>query len=244
MSSQPARKPKGRKTDTIKFTYDGKDALVRRSRNYEVTLSAVKKAFKGLRSVSNQRITLVSFDEDACDYFPYHAEDWTECAHQFKFVTVYLDKAGHSFSLGPHIKDNSTAGAFAANTSKESRQVPNAAELISASVKASGRRQTAASTMPDQPDDYDWDEVYRGNTIEVQYVRRSGATTTDLIVVTPKTTIVDLKAFLVMRDISLADKKLAHFEFSYKGAALKAKTVRGLRLGARGGDIAVHIDDT
>ncbi|KAG9125676.1 hypothetical protein FRC07_006675 [Ceratobasidium sp. 392] len=60
-SKQPTR------VITIEFEYKGRKVNVRQSTNYKTTLSAVKKLFKDLHSVSDDRIAFSSIVEDGED---------------------------------------------------------------------------------------------------------------------------------------------------------------------------------
>ncbi|KAG8735264.1 hypothetical protein FRC12_018155 [Ceratobasidium sp. 428] len=85
----------------IGVEYEGRKVAVRGSANYDVTVSSVKKAFKALRSVEADRISLTAFLEDLGGIYEISEELWPTILPDLKQVVVVLDSSSRSAERDP-----------------------------------------------------------------------------------------------------------------------------------------------
>ncbi|KAG8790687.1 hypothetical protein FRC12_011307 [Ceratobasidium sp. 428] len=213
----------------IEFEYKGRKAKVRQSGNYKITLSAVKKEFKGLHTASDDRIAFSSIVEGDNDTTEITSDKWPEVYTKLKHVMIVLDST------------SKPSDPQADNSEPQKHQF--AKDIIEASIRASGEKNCVASTMPEQPEELD--EADQANTIRVEFIREPrGMTTDDEFLTTPETTILDLKALIVSQDIDYVDQDSCVFWFEYDESPLTGKrTVRDLEMDSEGGLIQVYITD-
>ncbi|KAG9120145.1 hypothetical protein FRC07_004492 [Ceratobasidium sp. 392] len=226
--------PSKRLPTTIQVEYKGRKASVRRSGNYEIMVSTIKKEFKNLRTVSNDRISLSAVLEGQNDPVEVTDDLWSSKAFFFsKLVMVFLDSS--SSEPKPKLEDEESGP----------QKPQTAQEIISASIRASGDLKQVASTVPEQPEEWDEDEDEENeNIITIEYIREPrGMATDDQVLTTPDTKIIDLKAWIVSQDITYVDKEKATFWFEYNESNLAGKqTVRDLEMDSDGGKIEVYIN--
>ncbi|KAG9120070.1 hypothetical protein FRC07_004597 [Ceratobasidium sp. 392] len=73
--------------------YEGQKVAIRGSPNYDVMMSSVQRAFKGLRLVSVHRISISSFLEELGGVYEVFEEIWEIVLPNLKHVTVLVDSA-------------------------------------------------------------------------------------------------------------------------------------------------------
>ncbi|KAG9085792.1 hypothetical protein FS749_004100, partial [Ceratobasidium sp. UAMH 11750] len=94
MSARPTRKKSAKSSpDFLGAEYKGQKALIRRSLDYNVTISAVRKSFKALRSVPAERISVTAFMDDLGDTFEVPEDVWPKVIPKLDRVTIVLDSA-------------------------------------------------------------------------------------------------------------------------------------------------------
>ncbi|KAG8693223.1 hypothetical protein FRC09_010652 [Ceratobasidium sp. 395] len=222
------------KVAAIEFEYKGRKAKLRRSVDYKITLSAVKKEFKDLHTASDDRIAFSSIVEGDDDSTEITCDKWPEVYTRLKHVMVVLDSASKP----------SDPKSDPETENSEPQKPQFAKDIIEASIRASGEKNCVASTMPEQPEELD--EADQANTIRVEFIREPrGMMTDDEFLTTPETTILDLKAFIVSQDIDYVDQDSCVFWFKYDESPLTGKrTVRDLEMDPEGGMIQVYHSET
>ncbi|KAG9082134.1 hypothetical protein FRC07_014298, partial [Ceratobasidium sp. 392] len=211
---------------TIEIEYKGRKTSVRRSRDYKILVSAIKKEFKDLRTIPDDRISLSAVLEGQDDPVELTDDLWSSAFFESKLITVFLDSSSSERKSKSEDEDSGP------------QKPQTAQEIISASIRASGDLKRVASTVPEQPKERDEDEENE-NIITVEYIREPrGMATDDQVLTTPDTKIIDLKAWIVSQDITCVDKEKVTFWFEYNESDLAGKrTVRDLEMDSDGGRI-------
>ncbi|KAG9081452.1 hypothetical protein FRC06_005553 [Ceratobasidium sp. 370] len=165
----------------------GRKEVVRRSPNYGVTISSIKQAFPKLRTVSAERIAVSAFIEELDDTLHVSEHIWPEVLPDLKHVTVVLDSAD------PDVTE-SQAVAVTTNVDLSARRTPDSSSSTARSRSSSPPkpRWFLPDTIPFQP--YDWRGLDRRRIVIACY-----ANLKSWIMITPQTTIEDLKTFIEMR---------------------------------------------
>ncbi|KAG8793473.1 hypothetical protein FRC12_002614 [Ceratobasidium sp. 428] len=77
----------------ISVEYHSHQVAVRRSANYDTMLSLVKEAFRSLRSVETERISISAFVEELGDTLEVSKNIWSELLPELTHVTITLDSS-------------------------------------------------------------------------------------------------------------------------------------------------------
>ncbi|QRV95196.1 ubiquitin-like Rad60 SUMO-like protein [Ceratobasidium sp. AG-Ba] len=77
----------------IAAEYVGRKVAVRRSPNYDTTLSLVKEAFKPLGSVDSERISISAFVEELGSTLEISKNIWSDLLPDLKHITITLDSS-------------------------------------------------------------------------------------------------------------------------------------------------------
>ncbi|KAG8790689.1 hypothetical protein FRC12_011309 [Ceratobasidium sp. 428] len=79
----------------IAAEYEGRQVAVRRSANYDVTLTLVKEAFRSLNAVDAERISISAFVEELGDNLEISKNIWPDLLPELQRITVTLDSSSH-----------------------------------------------------------------------------------------------------------------------------------------------------
>ncbi|KAG8771144.1 hypothetical protein FRC12_003818 [Ceratobasidium sp. 428] len=182
--------------------YKGRKIFIRRSANYQVMISSVKKSFSALRSTPAYQISLSArVWAISIDRFEVPEDLWPTILPQTDTIQIHVDTSARPPSPEP---------ACDSDTS----EVDNKANVL-ARKRAPEEPQALASTMPPQPKR--WKDVNEENI--TTYIRTNGSTSTEKVLVTPRTTISDLKAFLATR-VTARVNRGANCAFTFDGLNL------------------------
>ncbi|KAG8695577.1 hypothetical protein FRC09_009070, partial [Ceratobasidium sp. 395] len=77
----------------IAAEYKGRQVAVRRSANYDVTLTLVKEAFRSLNAVDAERISISAFVEELGDNLEISKNVWPDLLPELQRITVTLDSS-------------------------------------------------------------------------------------------------------------------------------------------------------
>ncbi|KAG8723331.1 hypothetical protein FRC09_003775 [Ceratobasidium sp. 395] len=227
--------------------YKGQKVLIRRSANYNVTISSVKNSFKSLRSVTADRISLSAFLSELDDTFEVPEELWPATVPQIKRVNVVVDSATPAQPEPEHeTEPESEMEPTPATPSAPPKTDPKRRKSTAAPKPTPKQQPTpiSADSIPDQPKD--WEGVNARNILMAMYINMERGTSiaSEKILTTPETTISDLEDYIAARGkrIIKADARLT---FEFEGSNLKGKrTVADLGMGPKGGILNVYIFDS
>ncbi|KAG8796455.1 hypothetical protein FRC12_022937 [Ceratobasidium sp. 428] len=77
----------------IAAEYEGRQVAVRRSANYDITLTLVKEAFRSLNTVDAERISISAFVEELGDNLEISKNIWPDLLPELQRITVTLDSS-------------------------------------------------------------------------------------------------------------------------------------------------------
>ncbi|KAG8724553.1 hypothetical protein FRC09_017262 [Ceratobasidium sp. 395] len=185
--------------------YNGRKVLVRRSPNYQVMISSVKKSFSALRSTPAYQISFSAsiWELASVDRFEVPEDLWPTVLPRIDEFHIHVDTSARPPSPEP-ASDSDTS------------EVDNKANVL-APKRAPEEPQPLASTVPPQPKR--WKGVNEEDIISAVYIRTDGSGTTEKVLVTPQTTISDLKAFLAA-SAEIRASRDANCAFTFDGLDL------------------------
>ncbi|KAG9127032.1 hypothetical protein FRC07_000959 [Ceratobasidium sp. 392] len=230
--------------------YKGQKVLIRRSANYNVTVSSVKSSFKSLRSVSADRISISAFLDELDDTFEVPEELWSTTVSQIKRVTIVLDSATPAqpqpqAQSEPESNPATPSAPAETNTPAKAdapaKTDPKRRKSMATPKPAPKDQHTSTETIPDQPTS--WKGVNTRNILTAMYINMNSGKTfgSENILTTPETTIPDLLAYITSGE-KLRIGSDARFTFEFEGSSLKNKhTVADLGIGPKGGILNVYI---
>ncbi|KAG8724554.1 hypothetical protein FRC09_017263 [Ceratobasidium sp. 395] len=218
---------------SIGVEYEGRKVAIRGSANYDVTVSSVKRAFKALRSVEADRISLTAFLEDLGGIYEISEELWPTILPNLKHVIIVLDSSPRSAERDPSLSasdfffdipsDDSCLRPLEHERPLTVADLYKEAELVEMSKRSSPQpgasqgKPISTSTIPEQPDRPEaWNDVPMQNIsrqLVVISISPHELGHNFIVLTTPKTTIPDLKEFIISRKPENIGPD-AQFEFS------------------------------
>ncbi|KAG8766049.1 hypothetical protein FRC12_007107 [Ceratobasidium sp. 428] len=185
--------------------YKGRKVFIRRSANYQVMISSVKKSFSALRSTPAYQISLSARvrEINLFDCFEVPEDLWPTILPRIDEFKIHVDASARPPSPEP-------------TSDSDTSEVDNKANVL-APKRTPEEPQASPSTMPPQPKR--WKDVHEENIISATYIRINGSSSTEKVLVTPETTISDLKAFLATR-VTARVSRIANCSFTFDGLHL------------------------
>ncbi|KAG8739939.1 hypothetical protein FRC10_004966 [Ceratobasidium sp. 414] len=181
-----------------------------------VTISSIKQAFPKLRAIPAERIAISAFIGDLDDTLHISEHIWPEVLPDLKHVTIVLDSAD------PNVAESQTV-AVTTDVDPIAPRTPDSSSSTTRSSPNSPAKPKwfLPGTIPFQP--YDWRGLDRRRIVIACYSNLKS-----WIMITPQTTIDDLKTFIGMR---LRLDQDAKYEYHYgKFNISSCRTVGELQL--------------